>query len=131
MPGKRQILERQRVTAAIRQTAGLRTQAAVARALPDDCGQITLAGVAHAQRAVHKHLGLNARLLGDKPHLIPRTLAAKHNTRKAKIARLFCPVERVNGHLCGSVQRKIRRMRMNQARKTEILHDQRIRARFI
>ena len=53
------------------------------------------------------------------------------HSRKAEVSRLLRAVERVNGHLRGSVQRKIRRVRMNQARKPQILHDQRIRARLV
>ena len=131
MAGQRQILERQRVAAAVRQAAGLGAQAAVARPLPDHRGQVALPGVAHAQRAVDEHLGLDARLLGDQAHLVPRALTAEHHARKAEVARLARAVERVYGHLGRGVQREIRRVRMQQPRKAQILHDQRVRARLI
>ena len=131
MARERQVLERERVAAVIRQAAGLRAQAAVARALADHRGQVALAGVAHAQRAVDEHLSLHARLTGNQAHLVARALAAEHHAGKADVTRLARAVQRVDGHLRGGMQRKIRRVRMDQPRKPEVLHDQRVRARLV
>ena len=131
MARKRKVLERERVAAVIRQAAGLRAQPAVARTLADHRGQIALPGIAHAQRAMDKHLGLHTRLTGDQAHLVARTLTAEHHAGKTDVARLARAVQRVDGHLRGRVQRKIRRMCMDQPRKPQVLDDQRVRARFI
>ena len=129
--GEHQILERERVAAVVRQAARLRAQAAVARALSDDGGQVALTRIAHAQCAVDEHLGLDACLARDLLDLLARAFAAEHDAGKADVARLSCPVERVDGHLRGGVQGEIRRVRMDEPRETQILHDERVRARLI
>ena len=129
--GEHEILERQRIAAAVRQAARLCTQTAVARALTDHGGQVALTRVAHAQRTVHEHLGLDTGLLGDEFDLLAGAFPAEHHARKADVARLLCCVERVNGHLRGGVQREIRRVCVDEPRQPQILHDKRVRACFV
>ena len=78
-----------------------------------------------------EHLGLDACLARDLLDLLARAFAAEHDAGKADVARLSCPVERVDGHLRGGVQGEIRRVRMDEPRETQILHDERVRARLI
>ena len=130
-PASMRSFERQRIAAAVRQAARLCTQTAVARALTDHGGQVALTRVAHAQRTVHEHLGLDTGLLGDEFDLLAGAFPAEHYARKADVARLLCCVERVNGHLRGGVQREIRRVCVDEPRQPQILHDKRVRACFV
>ena len=78
-----------------------------------------------------EHLGLDARFARDLLDLLARAFAAEHDAGKADVTRLSCPVERVDGHLRGGVKGEIRRVRMDEPRETQILHDERVRARLI
>ena len=134
--GRAQILERERISlfagvVGVGQAAGLGTQAAIARALTDDRRHVALTRVAHAQRTVHKDLGFHACLAGDLLDLVQRTLTRQYNAGKSQFLGLQRTVQRVNGHLGGRVQRQVRCMLTNEPCKTQILHDERICARFV
>ena len=134
--GRAQVFERERISLfarviGVRQAAGLGTQAAIARALTDDRRHVALTRVAHAQRTVHKDLGFHARLAGNLLDLVQRALARQHNAGKAQFFGLQRTVQRVNGHLGGRVQRQVGSMLTDEPCKTQILHDERICARFV
>ena len=109
-----------------RQAARPGTAAAVAAAAAQKRAHIALAGDAHAQRAVHEHLGLDAafrRRAGDGSHLAQRQLPREDHARKAHRGQLPHTVRALHAHLRGAVQRNARRKPAHQRRGGKILHD--------
>ena len=63
MAGKAQILQRKRITAVVRKTAGLRTFSTVSASSPNDRAHKTLPGSAHTESPVYKHFGFYRRVI--------------------------------------------------------------------
>ena len=124
-----QILQAHRIAvfSAIRQPARLRAQAAVAASSANDGGQFTLSGIAHAQRTVHKHLGFHAGFLRDVLNFFQRQLTRQHHAGESQFFCLPRAFQRMNGQLRRCMQHGIRKRLPNTARRTEILHNQRVR----
>ena len=128
------VLKRERMVVhaaaeAVLQAAGLRAESAVAAAAAYEGGHIALAGMAEAERAVNKHLGLDRGVLGDEPYLLERQLARKHGTGNAHLRRGLDAGEVMQAHLRARVQRDIGQRAADGIGHAEILHDERVRAR--
>ena len=112
---------------AVLHAARLRAGAAVAAAAADERAHIALAGIAEAQRPVHEHLGLDARVLRDEADLLERELAREHGAGDAHLGRGLDPGEIVDAHLRAGVQRNVRQSGAQHAREAQILHKDRVR----
>ena len=125
------VLERHRIIVHIAaetvlHAAGLGAHAAVAAAPADQGRHIALTGMAEAERAVDKNLGLDARVPADKPDLLKTQLAGEHGAGKAHLGRGLDPGETVNAHLGAGVQRDIRHSAVQTGGQAEILHQYRV-----
>ena len=113
---------------AVLHAARLRARAAVAAAPADQRAHVALAGIAEAQRAVHEHLRLDARVFGNRANLVERKLPRQHRAGEAHFGGGLHAREVVNAHLRARVQRNVRHGVAQHAHQAEILHDNRIRA---
>jgi hypothetical protein len=110
------------------QAAGLRALAAVAAAPADHGGQVALPRIAHAERAVHKHLEFHGAAAGDARDLLARQLPRQHDAPEAQLRRLLHALERVDAHLRRGVEHRVGRQLAHELRHAEILHDERVHA---
>ena len=76
-------------------------------------------------------LGLDPGLAGDLGDFVQTALAREHNPLESQRLGLQRAVQRVNGHLGRGVQRQVGRTGADQPGHAQILHDQRVRARFV
>ena len=88
---------------AVALAAGLGTAAPVAGAAADGGGEVALAGIAHAQRAVGKDLDLDGGIFADKADLLPAQLPAEHHPGAAHARAQEHAGQTMDGHLGGAV----------------------------
>ena len=99
------------------------------RALSDDGGQVALTRIAHAQRTVDEHLGLDAGLLGVICSISSRVHSRLSTTRESR-----CRAPALLRRACGWSSawrregREIRCVCVDEPRQPQILHDERVRA---
>ena len=91
-----------------RQAARAGTGTAVAAASAQKGRHVALAADAHAQRAVHEALGLDAAVLCDMLHLGHAQLTGQHHAGEAQLLELQCTLQAVHAHLGGAVARQPR-----------------------
>ena len=108
------------------QAAGAGTGAAVAAAAAQKSRHIALAADAHAQRTVHKTLGLNAAVLRDVLHLGQAQLAGQHHAGKAQLFQFQRALQGVHAHLGGAVAGQLRGDLADQGSHGQVLADDRI-----
>ena len=132
MASQRHVLEGERVAVrpvppAVGQAAGLGAHAPVAAAPADDAGHEALPRVAHAQRPVDEHLDLNGGALADIRDVPAGQLPGQHRPGHAQPGGLLHPVQGVEGHLGGGVQRQVGGALAQRAHQPHVLHQHRVR----
>ena len=109
-----------------RQAARAGTGTAVAAASAQKGRHVALAADAHAQRAVHEALGLDAAVLCDMLHLGHAQLTGQHHAGEAQLLELQRTLQAVHAHLGGAVARQLRCNFTDQRCHCQILTDDRI-----
>ena len=119
----------QRVGHGVGQAAGLRAVAAVGAAAGLGVADIALAGIGHAQRAVHEELQRRAvDLRRHRADLFQREFACQHDLREAGVLQEARLLGRADVGLRRGVQVDRRQVEFQQA---HVLHDQRVGAGLV
>ena len=111
---------------AVLQAAGLGAHAAVAAALADEGGHITLARVTEAQGPVYKDLRLDGGIFGNEADLLQAQLPCQHRAGHSQLRGGFRALEVVDRHLCARVQRDVGQVLADRGGQAQILHQDRV-----
>ena len=131
MSAEAEIAQTERVSAVIRQTAGLCTFASVSASAADKRAEQALSRAADTERTVDKYLYLNARALAHGADITERQLAGGNYTRKTKLSEQPRSAGLVYRQLCARVQLHIRQSLVQQSAEPGIGNYQRINAALL
>eukprot|EP00968_Pinguiococcus_pyrenoidosus_P002409 scaffold134_cov244-Pinguiococcus_pyrenoidosus.AAC.1 len=115
----------------VRHPAALRALAAIRRPASPGFTAEALPGVAHAERPVHEDFNLHSGLRAcHLLNLLPAELPREHHARHVEVLRgEVHPLRARDGHLRRRMDRKVRRDPLGELGQSNVLNDQRIRAR--